>query len=307
MGLIESAEGGTLFLDEVGELPPTIQAKLLRVLETREVTRVGNVRPKRIDVRFVAATNRDLEAEVERGTFRRDLYFRLCGISIRIPPLRERRAEIRPLAETFLREICAELGRPEVQLPPEVVAVLERKRWPGNIRELKNVIERAVLLCPGDTLSVDQIPEDRRPPGYRAPAVVPVAAVAAIGDERTDRVGGRGAAVAREPHDSGGAREGHGADLVGRVPFRGLRAGGGGTPRNGNASSGRSGTAPAGLTAEQEADRERIVAALDACAWNQSRAAKMLNMPRRTFVARLDRYGIARPKKSPGSYPMRDD
>src|SRR4029078_2414754 len=108
--------------------------------------RVGSVRPRQIDVRFLAATNRDLEAEVERGIFRRDLYFRLTGISLRTPPLRERRSEIRPLAETFLRQVCLELGRPEPRLSPALVTALQRRTWPGNIRELRNVIERAVLL-----------------------------------------------------------------------------------------------------------------------------------------------------------------
>ena len=109
-GLLETADGGTLFLDEVGELPLATQAKLLRVIETREVTRLGSVRPRRIDVRFIAATNRDLEAEVGRGAFRQDLYFRLAGITLTIPPLRERVDEIRQLAELFARQICRELG-----------------------------------------------------------------------------------------------------------------------------------------------------------------------------------------------------
>ena len=148
-GLLETAAGGTLFLDEVGELPLATQAKLLRVIETREVTRLGSVRPRRIDVRFIAATNRELEAEVGRGSFRQDLYFRLNGITLTIPPLRTRVVEIPHLAETFARQICRDLGRPPPVLPPPVIELLEAYAWPGNIRELKNVVERAVLLSIG--------------------------------------------------------------------------------------------------------------------------------------------------------------
>ena len=162
LGLLETAARGTLFLDEVGELPLATQAKLLRVIETREVARLGSVRPHRIDVRFIAATNRDLEAEVARGAFRADLYYRLNGITLTIPPLRVRLEEIRPLAETFARQICRDLGRPPPLLPPSSVAHLEAYGWPGNIRELKNVIERAVLLCEGQVLEPQHMPLERR-------------------------------------------------------------------------------------------------------------------------------------------------
>ena len=163
LGLLETAGRGTLFLDEVGELPLATQAKLLRVIETREVARLGSVRPQRIDVRFIAATNRDLEAEVARGAFRADLYYRLNGITLTIPPLRSRLEEIRPLAETFLRQICRDLGRQPPLLPPVSVAHLEAYGWPGNIRELKNVIERAVLLCEGPVLEPQHMPLERSP------------------------------------------------------------------------------------------------------------------------------------------------
>jgi two-component system response regulator AtoC len=256
-GLLETAGGGTLFLDEVGEMPAATQAKLLRVLETREVTRVGSVRPKRIDVRFIAATNRDLEREVAEGGFRRDLYFRLNGVSIRIPPLRERRTEIRPLAETFLRQICQELRRPEPRLSAEAVAALERNDWPGNIRELKNVIERAVLLCTGSTIEVEHLPEAKRRP----------AAANGLGDV----VGAAGVV--------GGA-------VAGVVAPWERTAG----PRVANETP--------DLSSAQLDDRQRIMDALASCAGNQSRAAKLLGMPRRTFVARLDRYQIPRPKKN---------
>jgi two-component system, NtrC family, response regulator AtoC len=148
-GLLEQAHSGTLFLDEVGELPLGLQAKLLRVLEDREVRRVGATRARSIDVRFIAATNRDLPLEVQRGAFRGDLYFRLNGISIRIPPLRERGAEIIPLAQRFLGEACARAGVQPLPLSPALVSALTSYGWPGNVRELRNVIERAVLLAAG--------------------------------------------------------------------------------------------------------------------------------------------------------------
>jgi transcriptional regulator with PAS, ATPase and Fis domain len=147
-GLLEAAAGGTAFLDEVGELPAAAQAKLLRVIETREVLRVGAVRPIAIDVRFVAATNRDLVDEVAAGRFRRDLYFRLDGVSLYIPPLRERRDQIAGLAVKFLK--AAYVKSPvsqRLRLAPDVLRRLEKHSWPGNVRELKAVVERALLLA----------------------------------------------------------------------------------------------------------------------------------------------------------------
>jgi transcriptional regulator with GAF, ATPase, and Fis domain len=239
-GLMETAHGGTLFMDEVGELPMPTQAKLLRVLETREVARLGSVKPRKIDLRFLAATNRDLEAEVARGAFRRDLYFRLNGITLTIPPLRARTGEIKRLAETFVSQICRELGRPEPVIPRPVMSLLESYAWPGNIRELKNMMERAVLLCAGSVIETEHLPMDK---------------------------------LGSSPSNPG---------LPGVPGLPGLQVVASAT------------TAPAGPPDE----RQRIIDALTACAGNQSRAAKMLGMPRRTFVARLDQYRIPRPKKS---------
>ena len=151
-GLLETAPGGTVFLDEIGEMPLPLQAKVLRVLETRLVTRVGGLKPKAIDVRFVAATNRNLEEEVAAGRFRRDLYFRLNGMTLHIPPLRERRGEIAPLADIFIRQFAEPLGRPAPELSPEARLMLEAYVWPGNVRELRNMMERAVLLCADDEI-----------------------------------------------------------------------------------------------------------------------------------------------------------
>jgi DNA-binding NtrC family response regulator len=158
-GLLESAQGGTVFLDEVGEMTLELQAKLLRVLEQREVLRVGGLKPRSIDVRFLSATNRDLEAEVERGSFRRDLYFRLNVISVTLPPLRERQGEIVPLASAFVLEACKRTNRPKVpSLSAAVVAAMKGYGWPGNIRELRNVMERAVVLCETDEILVEHLP-----------------------------------------------------------------------------------------------------------------------------------------------------
>ncbi len=147
--MLESVDGGTVFLDEVGELPMRVQAKLLRFLELGEVQRIGSLRPRRVDVRVIAATNRDLEAAVAAQTFRGDLFFRLNGFSVTIPPLRDRPADVRPLAETFLRQAAARAGAPVAALSPAAVSALEAYGWPGNARELRFVVERARSLCRG--------------------------------------------------------------------------------------------------------------------------------------------------------------
>jgi DNA-binding NtrC family response regulator len=141
-GLFEEADGGTLFLDEIGELPLGLQAKLLRVLETREVRRVGENRARRVNVRVVAATNRPLAESVNLGTFREDLYYRLAVVDIQVPPLRARRDDIRALAQHFYERFSGQTG----PVPPEMMSALLTRSWPGNVRELRNVIERGVSL-----------------------------------------------------------------------------------------------------------------------------------------------------------------
>jgi DNA-binding NtrC family response regulator len=224
-GLLESAEGGTVLLDEIGELPPPFQVKLLRVIETRQVMRVGALKPRAVDIRFLAATNRILEDEVARGAFRQDLYYRLNGISLVIPPLRARTDEIAPLAHLFLEAAARGEGRPVPALSPAAVKLLESYPWPGNIRELRNDMERALLLSTGDTITPEDLPLEKM----------------------------RGAPVA--------------APLPAAAP-----------------------PAPRGE------DYQRIVDSLARCSGNQTRAAKLLGMSRRTFCARLKAYNIPRPR-----------
>ncbi|MGO9096415.1 MAG: sigma-54-dependent transcriptional regulator [Bryobacteraceae bacterium] len=163
-GRFEMADGGTLFLDEVGDLHETAQAKLLRVLQEGEFHRVGGERPIRVAVRAISATNRDLAARVAQKQFREDLYYRLCVVPIRVPPLRERASDVRLLAEYFLEEFCRRNNFKPKRLDGEVFAALEKFGWPGNARELKNVIERMAILTPGERLGVDSVPLEIRLP-----------------------------------------------------------------------------------------------------------------------------------------------
>jgi len=237
-GLLESADTGTVFLDEVGEMPLAMQAKLLRVLEDGRVLRVGGSSPRPIDVRFVAATNRDLELEVGAGRFRRDLYFRLAGAVIAIPALRDRRAEIEPLAEQFAAHAAQRLGRPAPGFTSAARTTLRAHTWPGNVRELRNVVERAVLLAE-TAIDVDHLmfgaplASAQLPPSADASSPPPVSVDA-------------------------------GAPLADQLA---------------------------------SLERERIVDALARCHGNQTRAAELLGMPRRTLIKRLDQYGISRPRK----------
>jgi DNA-binding NtrC family response regulator len=163
-GLIRSAAGGTLFLDEIGDVPLEVQPKLLRFLEQSEIMPVGETRPQRVDVRVVAATNADLEQRVAEGKFREDLYYRLTVIRIHVPPLRERREEIPHLCALFLRETCERLAKPDVQLSPEALDLFSQHWWPGNVRQLRNEIQRAVALSPpGGVVGIDYLS-----PGFSA-------------------------------------------------------------------------------------------------------------------------------------------
>jgi transcriptional regulator with GAF, ATPase, and Fis domain len=187
-GSVEAADGGTLFLDEVGELSAAIQVKLLRVLQERVFCRVGSTTPRRVDVRFVAATHRELEADVRAGRFREDLFYRLAVIRIKIPPLRERPEDVEPVARALLARTAAALGRRDPGLADDAVAALRGGRWPGNVRELGNVLERALVLrAPGATgpLTADDVAAWLD----EAPREAPAAADAAGGKTLASKVG----------------------------------------------------------------------------------------------------------------------
>jgi two-component system, NtrC family, response regulator AtoC len=221
-GLLETASGGTVFLDEIGDLPLGLQAKLLRVIEERRVMRVGGLESRPIDVRFVAATHRDLEAAVASQTFRHDLFYRLNGITLVIPPLRERVEDIVPLARAFVERGARALGLERAPaVTQEALTLLRSYPWPGNVRELRNVIERAVLLAGAGGIAPEHLPFEK----MNAAGVAP------------------------------------------------LRAG------------------------VMERERALILDALDRTDGNQTEAAKLLGISRRTLVSRISEYGLPRPRK----------
>jgi len=277
-GLLESAAGGTAFLDEVGEMPLSLQAKLLRVIEQREVLRVGALTPRPIDVRFVAATNRDLQREIAHGRFRQDLYFRLNGFSIVIPPLRERTEEIEPLAKHFVAIACKQTGRRPLGIGADAIELLRSYEWPGNIRELRNVIDRAVLLCSGGMICREHVAREQMgrmvapsdPPGKMEPKYGSFQPPIVASKDRGER--GR---VTVPPPDSMPFVE----DVT--LPRAALQAA----------------VLPGPGGAAAEAERARIVAALEKCAWNQTQAAKLLGVSRQTLVTRLETYNLPRPRK----------
>jgi two-component system response regulator AtoC len=168
LGRLEQANGGTLFLDEIGDLELQLQGKLLRVLQEREFSPVGSDAVRRVDLRVIAATNRDLPARVREGVFREDLYYRLDVYTIHVPPLRERKADVPELARTFLAELRSEMDKPVEGFTDEALAALGRYGWPGNVRELRNAVERALLSCRGRHITASDLPERVR--GQAAPA-----------------------------------------------------------------------------------------------------------------------------------------
>jgi DNA-binding NtrC family response regulator len=172
-GRFKQADGGTLFLDEIGEIPGGTQVKLLRFLQEREFERVGGNETQKVDVRIIAATNRDLAAEIAKGVFREDLYYRLNVVAVEIPPLRDRKGDIAALASFFLRRYAAENGRTIEGFSDDALARLSAYSWPGNVRELENVIERAVVLCNESRIEVKNLPPTLVPQAERegAPAI----------------------------------------------------------------------------------------------------------------------------------------
>jgi len=167
-GKFEEASGGTLFLDEVSAMPPGLQPKLLRVLQEQEVVRLGESAPRKVDLRLIAATNRNLQTMTADGSFREDLYFRLAVVPIELPPLRERRADIPLLAEHFLKRACERHDCGNLRMEREVFAALSAYSWPGNVRELENTVERMVVLARGEILTIEDLPENIRRPAAHA-------------------------------------------------------------------------------------------------------------------------------------------
>jgi two-component system response regulator FlrC len=185
-GKIELAHGGTFFLDEVGELKPELQAKLLRVLAERKFERVGGTRSIEVDVRWIAATNRDLRVMMDDGRFREDLYHRLAVFPLRLPPLRERPRDILPMARVLLAQATAELKRSPLRLAPEAEEILLTARWPGNVRELANALERAAILASGDTILAEHLWVEPAP--KNVPASAPAAQVRSLADVEKDTI-----------------------------------------------------------------------------------------------------------------------
>ncbi|MFG0316648.1 MAG: sigma 54-interacting transcriptional regulator [Planctomycetota bacterium JB042] len=224
LGRFEMADGGTLLLDEVGELPLETQVKLLRVLEEKRFYRVGGSKEVAVDVRILAATNRDLDARVRDGSFRPDLLFRLRVLEIEVPPLRERSEDVGPLAEALLARLARGGGRPAATLTEEASERLAAYPWPGNVRELRNVLERALILCGSDTIGADDV----------------------------------------------------------------LPEGAGSTPPDGAAP-----VSGGGVRSLRDAERETILAALEATGWNKSKAAELLGIGRTNIYEKIKLYGLA--------------
>ena len=182
-GLFEVADGGSIFLDEIGDIPPETQVRLLRVIQEREFTPLGDTAPRRVDVRIIAATNIDLKEAVRQGSFREDLYYRLAVVPIELPPLRDRLEDILPLAQHFIQKYNEENVRNvSEQLAPEVLALLEGYSWPGNVRELENTIERAVVIAPGDEITKECLRTEISDPKSVISGHHDGASTAAVGD-----------------------------------------------------------------------------------------------------------------------------
>ncbi len=244
-GLLETANRGTVFLDEIGEMPLNTQVKLLRVIEDSQLRRVGGVKARSIDVRFVAATNVDLEARVAAGTFRRDLFYRLNGVSIVIPALRERLSELEPMARAFIERAAGASDMRVAALTSDALALMKSYAWPGNVRELKNMIERAVLLSRGEAIALDHLPAEKMR-----------------------------------------------ATLVSHRPSRHV-------PSRPDSEPPTDTAAPLAKVARKgTVDEQRwIQQALERAGGNQTLAARLLGISRRTLVSRLGDYELDRPRK----------
>jgi two-component system NtrC family response regulator len=236
VGKFEAANRGTVFLDEIGELSPALQVRLLRVIQEREIQKIGQTEPVKIDVRIIAATNRDLNTMLEDRSFREDLYYRLTVIQLRIPPLRERRDDIPLLAEHFVAKFCQRYGLPPRRLTPSSVDVLTEYNWPGNVRELENVIESAVVLSKSEQITPGFFPENVRQEHVRV------------------------------------------SQIHLQIPDDGISL--------------------------EDVERELILKALEKCQWNQTRAARFLNITRKTLMYRMEKFGLFQPSHAEHGEPV---
>lgn len=263
-GLLETADGGTVFLDEIGDMPYTIQAKLLRVLEEHKVWRIGSVVAQDIDVRFIAATHRNLDKQIETGAFREDLFFRLNGITLPIPPLRERKEEIEEMIKTFVLRFSRRQGFSiENEVSPDIVSLLVNYHWPGNVRELQNTIERAVVLAGNGPIGLEHLPLEKMSVVQPALTVSPPP-LNAFEEKPTESPASISTKTTFPPPSFFNDDVSIAKNLKYQV---------------------------------QEVERQHIVDALNRCGGNQTRAAKELGISRRTLINRLDAYGIPRPLK----------
>lgn len=258
-GVFEAADGGTLLLDDVGELPPATQAALLRVLDSKRVVKVGATKEIDVDVRILAATHRDLETMCDAGTFRQDLYFRLSTMTIAIPPLRNRREDIAPLVGRFLKQASKAHDSPIRGISREAMDLLERYAWPGNIRELRNTIDRAVVIAEGDTLTARDLPDRIRM--WKVPSTPIAAPPPGVVQQRvTPSNQDLPTALPNEPPAENTARR-PGESLKERL---------------------------------ENAEAQFLLDALRAANWNQTEAAKQLNMPLRTLQYKIRAFGITK-------------
>ncbi|HEY2955882.1 MAG TPA: sigma-54 dependent transcriptional regulator [Candidatus Eisenbacteria bacterium] len=267
-GLVEQADGGTLFLDEVGDMPAMAQVKLLRTLERNEVRRVGENHERVVNVRVVAATHRDLLAEIAAGRFREDLYHRLNVVQIELPALRERREDIGLLASYFLERLARRAGRPGLAFAPEAQALLERYDYPGNVRELENAIEHSVAVSEGRRIRAADLPAAIRVPRLLAGA---------------------------------SARAGGSAGVAGAAGVGGAAGGASGAkPAGGNPSGGTPAPGPADAEAARDGwslaqvEKEHIQRVLARHRGNATSAAKQLGISRTTLWRKLREYGLTR-------------
>jgi DNA-binding NtrC family response regulator len=266
-GVLETAEGGTLFLDEISDLPPPAQAKLLRVLETKRLRPLGEIHERELDIRLVAATNRDLEEEVAQGRFRRDLYFRLKGATVWIPPLRNRKGEIPILAQYFLAKACARVGRDPMVIAAGAMESLMLHSWPGNVRELQSLIDYVVAVAKGPVLEAWHLADWLEgSSSLERPAEAD--ALADDADEPTE---------AGKTQTLPGFEEGEGS-----LGFRPLNE------------------------EIRELERSRMITALEAAGGSKRKAALLLGMPPRTFLDKLKAFGVqvdSKPTKSKKTQP----